>query len=56
MAEFDIPVVPTKVEIDSRIRLAGSQRIVAVAVMSDGKCYAAAADVLVTIAGCLDGS
>jgi sulfur-oxidizing protein SoxY len=56
MAVFEFPALPPKVEIDSRIRLAGSQRIVALAVMSDGTCYASAADVLVTIAGCLDGS
>jgi sulfur-oxidizing protein SoxY len=56
MAVFEFPVVPAKVEIDSRIRLAGSQSIVALAVMSDGACYAAVAEVLVTIAGCLDGS
>jgi len=56
MAVFEFPVLPPKVEIDSRIRLAGTQRIVAIAVMSDGTCFASAADVLVTIAGCLDGS
>jgi sulfur-oxidizing protein SoxY len=56
MAVFEFPVVPAKVEIDSRVRLAGSQRVVAIAVMSDGGLYAAGADVLVTIAGCLDGS
>jgi sulfur-oxidizing protein SoxY len=56
MAVFEFPVAPAKVEIDSRIRLAGSQRVVAIAVMSDGGLYAAAADVLVTIAGCLDES
>jgi sulfur-oxidizing protein SoxY len=44
------------VEIDSRVRLAGSQKVVAVAVMSDATLYAAAADVIVTIAACLDGS
>jgi len=56
MAVFEFPVPPPKVEIDSRIRLAGTQRIVAIAVMSDGTHFASAADVLVTIAGCLDGS
>jgi sulfur-oxidizing protein SoxY len=56
MAVFEFPATPPKVEIDSRIRLAGTQRIVAVAVMSNGDLYASAADVLVTIAGCLDGS
>jgi sulfur-oxidizing protein SoxY len=56
MAVFEFPALPPKIEIDSRIRLAGTQRIVALAVMSDGTYYASAADVLVTIAGCLDGS
>ena len=56
MAVFEFPFPPPKVEIDSRIRLAGSQRVVAVAAMSDGALFAAAADVVVTIAACLDGS
>jgi len=56
MAVFEFPSPPPKVEIDSRIRLAGSQRVVAVAVMSDDALFAAAADVVVTIAACLDGS
>lgn len=56
MAVFEYPVPVEKVEIDSRVRLAGSQKVVAVAVMSDGALYAAAADVVVTIAACLDGS
>ena len=56
MAVFEFPVPIEKIEIDSRVRLAGSQKVVAVAVMSDGALYAAAADVVVTIAACLDGS
>ena len=56
MAVFEFPFPPPKVEIDSRIRLAGSQRVVAVAVMSDGALFAAVAEVVVTIAACLDGS
>ena len=56
MAVFEFPSPPPKVEIDSRIRLAGSQRVVAVAAMSDGALFAAVADVVVTIAACLDGS
>jgi len=56
MAVFEFPSPPPKVEIDSRIRLAGSQRVVAVALMSDGALFAAVADVVVTIAACLDGS
>ena len=56
MAVFEFPSPPDKVEIDSRIRLAGTQRVVAVAVMSDGALYGAAAEVIVTLAACLDGS
>ena len=56
MAVFEFPSAPPKIEIDTRIRLAGAQRIVAVATMSDGIVYAASAEVLVTIAGCLDAS
>lgn len=56
MAVFEYPVAPERVEIDTRVRLAGAQRIVAVAVMSDAATYAASVDVEVTIAGCLDAS
>ena len=56
MAVFEFPSPPPRVEIDSRIRLAGSQRVVAVAVMSDGALFAAVAEVVVTLAACLDGS
>jgi sulfur-oxidizing protein SoxY len=56
MAVFEFPVPPPKVEIDSRVRLAGSQHVVALAVMSDGGVFAAMAEVIVTIAACLDGS
>lgn len=56
MAVFEFPLSPQKVEVDARVRLAGTQRVLAIGVMSDGGVYAAAADVEVTIAGCLDAS
>ena len=56
MAVFEFAVPTEKIEIESRVRLAGSQKVVAVAAMSDDALYAAAADVIVTIAACLDGS
>lgn len=56
MAVFEFPAPPPKVEIDSRVRLAGSQRVVALAVMGDGTLFASMAEVIVTIAACLDGS
>ena len=56
MAVFEFTSPPAKAEVESRVRLAGAQFVVAVAVMSDGILYADAAEVLVTIAGCLDAS
>jgi sulfur-oxidizing protein SoxY len=56
MAVFEFPAPVDQVEVDSRVRLATSQRVVAVATMSDGVLYAAAAEVIVTLAGCLDGT
>jgi len=56
MVVFEFPQAPDRVEIDTRVRLAGSQRMVAIAVMSDATVYAASVEVEVTIAGCLDAS
>jgi sulfur-oxidizing protein SoxY len=56
MARFDFPVPLAKAEIDSRIRLAGTQRITVVAELANGELHAAFADVSVTISACLDGS
>jgi sulfur-oxidizing protein SoxY len=56
MATFEFPVAVERVEIESRIRLAGTQRIVAVATMSDDVLFAAGADVVVTIDACMDGT
>lgn len=42
--------------VDTRLRLAGSQRILAVAVMSDGRAWSGFTDVVVTLSACLDGS
>jgi sulfur-oxidizing protein SoxY len=56
MAVFEFAIPPERVEIETRVRLAGSQHVAAVAVMSDGALYAAAAEVLVTLAACLDGT
>ena len=56
MATFEFPAPTERVEIDSRIRLATTQSIVAMALMSDGRLHAAAAEVVVTLAGCMDGT
>lgn len=56
IAVFEFPSAPVKVDVETRVRLAGAQYVVAVAAMSDGVLYADATEVLVTIAGCLDAS
>ena len=56
MAAFEFPVPVARVEVESRVRLATSQRVVAVATMEDGALHAAVAEVIVTIAGCMDGT
>ena len=56
MARFDFMVAPPRVEIESRIRLAGSQRVVAVAELGDGTLEADVAAVIVTLGACLDGT
>lgn len=56
MAVFEFPQLLDRIEIDTRIRLAGSQQIVAVAEMSDATIYAAATGVIVTLGGCMDGT
>jgi sulfur-oxidizing protein SoxY len=42
--------------LSTRIRLANSQRITAVAEMSDGSFWSGTADVIVTLAACIEGS
>jgi sulfur-oxidizing protein SoxY len=44
-----------KAEITTRLRLAGSQRVTAVAEMSDGSSWMGTADVAVTLSACVDG-
>lgn len=56
MAVFHFPVALPRIELESRVRLAGSQRLVAVATLADGSLHAAMADVVVTVSACLDGS
>ena len=56
MAAFEFPVYVERIELESRFRLAASQRIVAVASLADGTLLASAAEVIVTIAGCMDGT
>lgn len=56
MAVFEFPAPVERIEVDSRIRLAGTQQIVATAEMTDGTLYAATKEVIVTLAGCMDGT
>jgi sulfur-oxidizing protein SoxY len=56
MAELEFPVPPPRVELETRIRLAGTQRIVAIAELADGTLEADVASVIVTLAACLDGT
>jgi sulfur-oxidizing protein SoxY len=56
MAVFEFPVPIERAEIESRIRLAGTQQVIAAAEMTDGRVYAAATEVIVTLAGCMVGT
>jgi sulfur-oxidizing protein SoxY len=56
IAVFEFPLPLERVELESRVRLAGTQRIVAVAAMSDGALFTAVTEVVVTIAACMDGT
>ncbi len=56
IAEFEFLAPSPRVEIESRVRLAGTQRVVAIATMADGTLYGAYADVAVTLSACLDGT
>jgi len=56
MANFYLGPRAGKAEIDSRVRLAGSQRVTAVAKLSDGSFWYDAAQIVVTLSACLDES
>lgn len=55
VAEFTLGPRCGKAEVSTRIRLATSQRLVAVARMADGSYCSHAADVIVTLAACIEG-
>ena len=56
LAVFEIPLPLERIEIDSRIRLAGTQQVVVIAELTDGNLLATAAEIVVTLAGCMDGT
>ena len=55
VARFTLGPRAGKAEVSTRIRLATSQKLVAVAKMSDGSCWQQAVDVIVTLAACIEG-
>ena len=56
MANFYLGPRAGKAEINSRVRLAGSQKVTAVAKLSDGSFWHDTAAIVVTLSACLDES
>jgi sulfur-oxidizing protein SoxY len=56
MANFYLGPRAGRAEINSRVRLAGSQRVTAVARLSDGTFWSDTAPIVVTLSACLDES
>ena len=56
MATFHLAPRASKAEIRSRVRLAGSQSVTAIAELSDGSFWSASAQVVVTLSACMDES
>lgn len=52
IASFHFTPAAGKAEVSTRVRLAKTQKIRAVAVMADGSCFQAAKEVKVTVGGC----
>lgn len=56
MATFHLGPTAGRPEVATRVRLAGSQRVLAVAQLSDGSYWSGSAEVEVTESACLDAS
>ena len=56
MANFYLGPRAGRAEINSRVRLAGSQKVTAVAALSDGSFWYDTASIVVTLSACLDES
>lgn len=56
IARFSLGPRAGRAEVHTRIRLAGTQQVIAVAVMNDGTAWMASAEVVVTAAACVEGS
>ncbi len=54
VAEFTLSPLAGRARVATRIRLALSQQLVAVAKMNDGSCWTHTVEVLVTIASCIE--
>lgn len=54
VAEFTLSPFAGRARVATRIRLALSQQLVAVAKMNDGRCWMQTVEVLVTIASCIE--
>jgi sulfur-oxidizing protein SoxY len=55
VARFELGPRAGRARVATRIRLATSQRLVAVAQMNDGSWWSGTADVVVTLAACIEG-
>lgn len=55
VAAFDLGPRAGKAAVSTRIRLADSQQVVAIARLSDGSFWSDSADVIVTLAACAEG-
>ena len=56
IARFSLGPRAGRAEVNTRIRLAGTQQVVAVAIMNDQSTWMAATEVVVTAAACVEGS
>jgi sulfur-oxidizing protein SoxY len=54
IGSFQLGASAGRAKLSMRIRLAGTQRVVAIALLSDGSCWSAEAEVVVTAGACLD--
>jgi sulfur-oxidizing protein SoxY len=55
IASFQLGPRSGRAKVSTNIRLAGSQRVTAIAEMSDGRYFSDMQNVIVTIAACIDG-
>jgi sulfur-oxidizing protein SoxY len=54
IGNFHLGVRSGRAQVSTRIRLADSQKIIAIAKLSDGSFWSASADVVVTLAACTE--